>query len=42
MVAETVTIFNFRLLFKTLMTINLNINQTLILLRADGNVYSKS
>ena len=30
--------FNFRLLFKTLMTINLNINQTLILLRADGNV----
>ena len=28
--------------FKTLMTINLTINQTLILLRADGNVYSKN
>ena len=36
------TKYNFRMLFKTLMTINLNINQTLILLRADGNVYIKS
>ncbi len=30
------------MLFKTLMTINLNINHTLILLRDDGNVYIKS
>ncbi len=30
------------MLFKTLMAINLNINQTLILLRADGNVCIKS
>ena len=31
-------LFDFSFYFKTLMTVNLNINQTLILLRADGNV----
>ena len=31
-------LFDFIFYFKTLMTINLNINQTLILLRSDVNV----